>query len=111
MTDISPPLPKHPSSSTNLKTNITLNETTKNILKIDTDSITKKFFFNPNSFQDMTITDHQKMFNQFKDVLKLVDEFKKENSGLVSNSPIRSNGKVSIFNSEELKSPFPGVDK
>jgi len=46
------------------------------------------------------------MYNQFYDVLKLVNEFKKENFSLVSNSPI-VRSKTSIFNSEELKSPLP----
>jgi len=82
---------------------INLNETTTNILKIDTDTITKKFF--NGSFQDLTLSDHQKMYNQFYEILKLVDEFKKENSSLITNSSIRS--KTSIFNSEELKYPFP----
>ncbi len=87
---------------------INLNETTKKILKIDTEALNKKFFNKP--FNELTLNDQNKMYNQFQEVLKLIDDFKKENESL-TNIPISNKAKVSIFNSEELKSPFPTEKK
>jgi hypothetical protein len=101
MTEISPKKSEILVNST--QNTINLNETTKNMLKIDTESLNKKFFNTP--FEDLTMGDHQKMYNQFSDILKLVDEFKKENASLVTNSPM--NSKLSMVDVEELKSPFP----
>lgn len=73
---------------------ILLNDSTKKLLQVDTESINKKFFMN--SFQDLTIGDQQKMFTQFYDILKLVDNFKKENAeiviGSISTTTTNNNG-------------------
>jgi len=59
------------------------NESTKNLLNIEIDSIYKNFF--SCQFNELSVSNQKKMHGQFKQILSLVKEFKKENGSIIKN--------------------------